>query len=177
MATISETRDITVKYGREDQYIHNFSSFGWRCVSKKLLNRFGNPLPLGEKVSEDDLREKCSYQLTFKREVDESVVAELDALQAQYEDEQLLDTSFGKGRITGSVFLTIGFISCIAAIATGHLTTGALMVMIFFASFTFLGNAAIIATGIVRVVNANKKNAKIRDKQDEILDRARRLLK
>lgn len=180
MAIISEIREERVRYGQEDKYIDQFSNFGWRCTSKRILNRFGNPLPLGERVSENDLREKCFYQLTLKREVDESIIPELDALQAKYEDNPILNVSFGKGRIFWSVVLTIVFIALIvgfiSSMGTG-ITTGATVTLAILAFLSFGGAAALISTGVARVARLSRKNNEASEAQDRILKEARLLLR
>lgn len=180
MAVIVETREERVRYGQEDKYIDQFFNFGWRCTSKRILNRFGNPLPLGERVSENDLREKCFYQLTLKREVDESIIPELDALQAKYEDNPILDVSFGKGRIFWSVVLTIVFIALIVGFISSRrtgITTGGATVLIIVACISFGGAFALISTGIARVIRLNRRNDEAIEIQDNILTEARTLLR
>lgn len=181
MAVISETKEERVRYGQEDKYLDQFSHFGWRCTSKRILNRFGSPLPLGEKVSEDDLREKCFYQLIFKREVDESIIPQLDALQAKYEENPIIDVSFGKGRIVWSILLTVAFIVLISLIVSivskEKRVSGSVGALIALACFAAGGISALISTGIVRTVRLNKRNDQVSIVQDKIVIEARKLLR
>ena len=67
METPLDSKIIRCRYGSEDKVVKDYACFGWTIASKTLLNRFGNPLPVDARVSEDDKREKCSWELTFKR--------------------------------------------------------------------------------------------------------------
>ena len=40
-----ETRKDICRYGNENKIIKEYAQFGWTFESKRLLNRFGNPLP------------------------------------------------------------------------------------------------------------------------------------
>ena len=179
MANIVENRTVVCKYVDERKTIDEYTQFGWILTNKILLNRFGNPLSTNERVSNDDLEEKCSYQLYFTRGIDDSVAMEVNRLQAKYNDIPLLDNSFGGGRVTGCVFLTLALLTFLILSISGFqrvisVSVGIMSLILFFLAAA--GITAIIWGGVVSVINANKKNADIQKQKDEIVAEAKRLL-
>ena len=77
---IYETRKEICKYALLETVVQEYALFGWTLSQKILLNRFGSPLPYGETLSENDLREKCSYELSFSRTVESKKVPTLNKL-------------------------------------------------------------------------------------------------
>lgn len=108
MEKVVENKTVRCRYGCEEEVLKEQANFGWKCISKVLLNRFGNPLPVNERVSESDKREKCSWDLCLNRIVTPDQSAKLAPLEYEYNSCTPVDTSFGKGKITALVFITIG---------------------------------------------------------------------
>ena len=158
MSKIIETRKARCRYGREAQFIKDFELFGWSLSSKQILNRFGNPLPLDERVSEDDLREKCFYELTFTREEEKEIADKLNSLQIEYSSEERLQTCFTGKRVTACVFITLAVL-LFGILAGAFYGDWASFYVFFTACLIALGGfAAVIATGILQVVKNGKKN-------------------
>lgn len=178
MAKIIENKTEVCKYVDYEKRVKELSDFNWVVSSKVLLNKFGNPLSTNEKVDEDDLKEKCSYELHLVREIEDSSVIKVAQLQNEYEANPLKDNSFGGGRVTGCVFLSLLFfgtlfpsISCFSM----NLVVGGWILLII-AILAGLGITAIIWTGIVSVINANEENIVIQQKRDQIAEQARNMM-
>lgn len=171
-----ETRKDICRYGNENKIIKEYAQFGWTFESKRLLNRFGNPLPSDARVSEDDLKEKCSYELYFKRQIHESKVIELTNLQNEYDSIRLLDESYGGGRVTGSVFISIASIACFFASAFSVAQSAKIALAII---GLFVGSPIIVIfiTGCSRKARASNKNVKLRKQKQVIADKAQEVLK
>lgn len=187
MENILETKTIRCRYGSEAQVVKDYSAFGWRLISKNLLNRFGNPLPIDARISESDKREKCSFELTFNRSIDPDKANKLSLLENEYDSLTTADTSFGRGRITASIFMSLGlviFIIMIASAFSGNNGSGSTVevssaMITMFTIFALLlagGLAAIIAPGVVRVVRAAKQNEEVKKRKTEILQEAEKIL-
>ena len=186
MENILETKTIRCRYGSETQVVKDYSAFGWRLISKNRLNRFGNRLPIDAQISESDKREKCSFELTFNRSIDPDKANKLSLLENEYDSLTTADTSFGKGRITGSIFLTLGlsiFLIMMIFVYTSHDNSGtieissSLIIMLFILALFLLGGlAAVIAPGVVRVVKAAKQNEEVKKRKAEILQEAEKIL-
>ena len=110
MAKVLETKKKICRYVYLDKCVGEVKCFGWELTNKILLNRFGNPLNPNEDISESDLREKCSYELSLTREVEKESISQLNSLEFEYESMKYLPNHFSGGRITGCVFLTIAII-------------------------------------------------------------------
>lgn len=180
MANKIEYRTVVVRYGKENECIKHQQHFGWQLTHKTLLNRFGNPLTSDAGIDEDDLREKCSWELHFVREIEESKVIKLCNLQNEYDSYLPLDTSFGKGRITGAVWLSIFSIACYIAGGYWLGTPGiALAIALLFIGFFIFGVPIIIIfiTGAARIARISSENEKRAKKRKEIASEAQKLLK
>ena len=180
MANKIEYRTVVVRYGKENECINHQKHFGWQLSHKTLLNRFGNPLTSDVGIDEDDLREKCSWELHFVREVEESKVIKLSNLQSEYDSYLPLDTSFGKGRITGAVWLSIFSLACIIPSAFWIDTPGIALGIALIAIGIFIFGIPIIiifTTGAGRVARIIKENEKREKKRNEIVAEAQKLLK
>lgn len=180
MAKILQTKTERVRYGQEEKYIEDFEKFGWNLKQKQLLNRFGNPLPLGEYVSEDDKREKCFYDLSLERVVDEKVSKELISLETEYHSIKLEDASFGGGRVVGAIWLSLFSLTCIILGVIWLRTPGMVLAIASLAAGIFIFGAPIsliFANGCGRVVRANKKNKEIEKQKEQIVEEAQKLLK
>ena len=179
MANRVEYRTIVCRYGKDSEIILAQRYFGWEFSHKTLLNRFGNPLTTDAGIDEDDLREKCSWELHFVREVEESKIMELSRLQNEHDSILPLDNSFGKGRITGSVWLSIFSIACYIVGGYYLFTPGiALAITLMILGFILFGVPIIIifTTGAGRVVRINKENEKRSKVRKEIVAKAKKLL-
>ena len=178
MSKIMETRIAICRYGDEESVLKDLSNFGWSLANKKLLNRFGNPLPANERVSESDLREKCSYELSLVRRIDEELVIELNSLQNEYEKLVFIDTSFGGGKITASVFLTIAFIVFLSLALSRVVGSDAGVISLLIFAFLALGGiVAINVSGGIKVANRIKHNEEVAKMRKSLLDQAKQLLK
>ncbi|MBO4856381.1 MAG: hypothetical protein J5511_03310 [Bacilli bacterium] len=184
MENTLDSKIIRCRYGSEDKVIKDYSCFGWTIASKTLLNRFGNPLPVDARISEDDKREKCSWELTFKRFVTPDKAQKLYLLENEYDSLTIANTSFGRGRITGAVFLTLA--SIVSFITYGSsfyrttnefeaTTTLTTMFLIFGLAFAG-GLAAVLVPGILRVSKAVKQNEETEKARKEILKKARKII-
>lgn len=171
MDKIIDKRTIRVRYGTEEKYLKDYAHFGWSLSSKNLLNRFGNPLPLDEKVSESDKREKCFYDLYLVRELESDKIKKLDNLQNEYDSYEPIQTCFSGQRVTGSVFLTIG------AIIFGIFASvyGYIYYLIPFILF-LMGLLAVIITGIFHVISSCKRSDSNEARKKQILEDAKKIL-
>ena len=181
MDEVLETKVIRCRYGEEDRVLREQSAFGWRCVSKNLLNRFGNPLPANERVSESDKREKCTWDLSLNRVIDPEKANKLSSLENEFNSYSHVDTSFGKGRITGSVFLTIG-IFILVIIGASNLTsdaenaTNVAFAVFMIALVALMGLIAIIVVGALSVRNRVIENETAERRKKYILNEAKKIL-
>ena len=179
MAKKIEYRKVVVRYEKENECIKQQKHFGWQLNQKTLLNRFGNPLVSTAGIDEDDLREKCSWELSFIREVEETKIIELSNLQSEYDSYMPLDTSFGKGRITGAVWLSLFSFACIIGGAVWVGTPGiALAIALILVGIIVFGIPVIIVftTGAGRVARIIKENERREMKRKEIALKAKELL-
>lgn len=179
MANVMENRNEVVRYGKENKYLKEFGKFGWTLQSKQLLNRFGNPLPLDEarRISEDDLREKCSYNLKMVRVVDDSIVNQLHSLEHEYQALEYYPASFGGGRVSGSVWLSLVSISLILVGIWGMDINSILCVaLITFGVICGMPIAFIFMSGCSKVSKERKKNLEIKNQKDNLVDQAQKLL-
>ena len=182
-----DSKVIRCRYGSESKVIADYACFGWTIASKTLLNRFGNPLPVDARITEDDKREKCSWELTFKRFVNPEKAKKLYLLENEYDSLTVANTSFGKGRITATVFMSLALMILVIAIVSFYsspvqtgtsfeLNYSTLIIMIIFAFLLLGGIAGVIVPGILRVVKAVKQNNETENKRKEILAEAKRIL-
>ena len=179
MSRIIEKKTVRVPYRLADNYIKDFSKFGWLLVSKQLLNRFGNPVPAGEYISQDYLEEKCSFDIQIKREIDEKNAATLHSLENEYNSLTPYSTGFGGGRVVGCIFLSILSIACYIAGVLWLQTPGiALAIALFLLGFFVFGTPIIIifATGCAHVVRGGKKNLELEKQKEKIVEQAKPLL-
>ena len=179
MGRIIEKKTIRVQYRLADKYINDSSKFGWILVSKQLINRFGNPVPIGEYISEDDLKEKCAFDLQVKREIDEKNAVALHSLENEYNSFTPYSTGFGGGRVVGCIFLSILSFACYIAGVLWLQTPGiALAIALFLLGFFVFGVPIIIifATGCAHVVRAGKKNLELEKQKEKIVEQAKPLL-
>ena len=174
-----ESKIVTCRYGTEKEYLDDLKQFGWTLASKRILNRFGNPLPANERVSESDLREKCSYELTLNRYSDPETSMKLNALENEYNNQVLKQACFSGGRVTGMVFLSLAIL-ILSIVSGSFLSTDAsnsaaiaLLVLDFLA---IGGLIAIILTGAFSVANACKYNDLAREKRKQIAKEASKLI-
>ena len=177
MAKIIENKTEVCKYVDYEKRVEELRVFNWVVSSKTLLNKFGNPLSTNEDIDEDDLKEKCSYELHLVREIEDSSVVKVTQLQNEYEANPLKDNSFGGGRVTGCVFLSLLFFSSlIISILNIQTNPIAGWIFIVLGVLAGLGITAIIWTGIVSVINANEENVVIQQKRDQIAEQARNMM-
>ena len=182
MENILETKTIRCRYGAETQVVNDYSSFGWRLVNKILLNRFGNPLPIDAQISESDKREKCSFELVFNRHIDPEKANRLSLLENEYDSLTTANTSFGRGRITASIFMSLGlavFVLCIMMYLTDpdfSLSTSFFLLFIMFALFLGGGLVAIVVPGALRVARAVRQNEATAKRKAILLQEARKIL-
>lgn len=187
MENILETKTIRCRYGSETQVVKDYSAFGWRLISKNLLNRFGNPLPIDARISESDKREKCSFELTFNRSIDPDKASKLSLLENEYDSLTTADTSFGKGRITASILMSVGltiyaimllpmFFNSDGSGKSIEISSSIVIMLTILALLLVGGLAAVIAPGIVRVVKATKQNEEVKKRKAEILQEAEKIL-
>lgn len=176
-----ESRKIVCKYPLEKAITDEYHKFGWNPTKKTLLNRFGNPLPIGERVSQSDLEEKCSYEIIFTRETDYETASKLDKLQEQYHQIEIKPTHFGGRRVTGMVFISIGRLFMFA-LSIGFFPTSLnetfpayISTTIFFLLLS-LGLHILIVTGIFQCINNGKKNEEKIRQQNDLEKSAKKLL-
>ena len=180
MANKIEYRTVVVRYGKENECIKHQQCFGWQLSHKTLLNRFGNPLTSDVGIDEDDLREKCSWELHFVREVEELKIIELSNLQNEYDAYLPLDTSFGKGRIAGGVWLSIFSLACIIPGVTWISSPGIVLGIALITVGIFIFGIPVIiifTTGAGRVARIIQENERREKKRKEIAAEAQKLLK
>lgn len=180
MAEITENKTVRVRYINESSTIEECRRFGWVLVNKTLLNRFGNPLPIDHRLSEAELKEKCYLDLYFRRTVDENLSLRLSMLQMEYDKNVPVRSSFGGGRVTGLVFLSLAFIIFFALIVTYFFrSNGTIAQLIAFITINQLaagGMAAIIITGVLSVKRGNRRNIEIKQNRLRISEEASKLL-
>ena len=179
-----QTNKVVVRYPLKRQYVEERKKYGWKLQNEMLLNRFGNPLPIGERVSQEDLEEKCSYELIFTRDIEPEIADKLDKIHDELSTLKILNNKFGGGRVTAMVFLSIGIL--VLAIAAAALSEGAktdpAFVPPFNASWTllvlaFLGLGAIIFTGVLQVIKNIAKNVETKAKIETLEAEREELLK
>ena len=175
MEKVFETRKKICRYTEVNSYLKTMKNFGWEINNKILLNRFGNPLNPNENVSESDLREKCSYELTLQREVEKDSISKLNSLEMEYESEKYLDAFFGRGRVTACVFLTLAVIVffILAFSPNENAVATAFAVLAFVA---LLGLIAVVLTGALSVYKRCQYNDNLAERKKQILKEARDLL-
>ena len=179
MSTLLENRSFVCKYAEGDRYLKHLKEFGWVLSSKKILNRFGSPLSPREKVSEDDLREKCSWQFDMVRQVEFDLARELNEFQSKYDSINYEEPSFGKGKAAGTVWLSI---FSLLAIFIGIGTTRTVN-NIFGYTLIGVGIALgipigfLIASGSANIVRTKNKNEEIDLQKEQIAKQASQLLK
>lgn len=180
MSKTQETRIQCCKYGNEKKLINAFSIFGWNYSSKQLLNRFGNPLPYDTKLDESELREKCSYNVSFTREIEQERARKLDKLQSEYFELKEYQRCFSGKRVTGCVFLTVAIIlfiiltfSFYGANPNNSNWVFALVALLI----ALLGLIAVIITGVFGVINNCKKSDEVKKRKEQIIKEAKEILK
>lgn len=181
MDEILENKSIRVRYGTEDQVLADYANFGWKCINKVLLNRFGNPLPLNEVLSEADKREKCFWDLSLNRVISQEKSERIASLEYEYSCLAPCDTSFGRGRITATVFLTIGFIICVilsisSILGDGENPMAGFTAAVVMASMCLGGIVAIVVPGALRVRNRVIRNEESVVRRKQILIDAKKIL-
>lgn len=173
-----ETKTVTCRYGTENEYLDDLKNFGWNLASKKLLNRFGNPLATNEKVSESDLREKCSYELTLNRLIDPEISMKLNALENEYNSLVLKQSCFSGGRVTGMVFLSAAalfFLIMSITMFRSNEVNGATVFLIL-GLVAISGLIAIILTGAFSVARACKDNNHAIERRKQLVKEASKIV-
>lgn len=177
MSKIVETRKEHCKYGNENTYIKIYGFFGWSYSSKQLLNRFGNPMPIDERISESDMREKCSYELTFTREVEKETADELNKLQNEYLSIKEFQSCFSGKRVTGCVFLTIAVLFFSSFAVGFYFSDNSLWSLyIIFAFLAFCGLIAVIIPGVFVAMKNGETNDKNKIRKKQIKEKAAEIL-
>lgn len=178
MSPILETRTEICRYGNEDIYLTELEKFGWILSSKRIVYRNGTPLPLDTSYSEEVLRERFYVELTLERNVDDEVRVELNKLQREYDSLKPQPRRFGKGRVVGSVFISLLSFSCLIY-AWPFYAKGDMNNFVTFLSLAIVFGAPIIPifiTGIRGVVKYRNDVEAAKVKRAEIADMARELL-
>ncbi len=149
-----QTNKVVVRYPLKRQYVEERKKYGWKLQNEMLLNRFGNPLPIGERVSQEDLEEKCSYELIFTRDIEPEIADKLDKIHDELSTLKILNNKFGGGRVTAMVFLSIGILV-----------------------LALLGLGAIIFTGVLQVIKNIAKNVETKARIETLKAEREELLK
>ena len=176
MAKVLETKKKICRYVDLDKCVGEVKCFGWELTNKILLNRFGNPLNPNEDISESDLREKCSYELSLMREVEKESISQLNSLEFEYESIKYLPSHFSGGRVTGCVFLTIAIIVLSIITSSFYEDHSIMVTLLVLTTLAFLGLLATILTGVFSVRSNCEKNDKIDIRKKEILQSAKKLI-
>ena len=176
-----EQRTIRCRYGEEDRYLKDISSFGWSLSSKTLINRFGNPLPLDAHIDESEKREKCFIDLGLIREIETDKIMELNALQNEYDALSPVPGGFGKGRIVGMVFTMLGIFFFFALsytfFGTGNPEATATGFVFLVLGLLFIGGiVALIVSGVGRVKKISAKNKARLARRNELKQKAEEIL-
>ena len=168
---IVETKKVICKYPLLQSVLDENAIFGWVIKNKILLNRFGNPVPLGETIDEDDLKEKCSYELSFTRIVESTKSTQLDSLQTSYSALQSKPTKFSSKRVSGLVWLSILF----TALLIGVFSIDNMILLIPLV-LTFGGLLATILVGAKRCAQATTYNEQCELKKRRIEQESKKIL-
>ena len=183
MPVVEQSKKETCKYDQIQRFVEEQKRFGLIFNSKLLLNRFGNPLSPNEDVDEDDLREKCYYEVTFIRHIDKEKLDKINSIEHEYSSLKPKSAYFSRGRATACVFLTIGMMLFLAlgfSLFEGLLKEEPdyTCVIFFILSFAaFIGLFLVIFFGVFDVIEENKKNEKIWKRKKELAEQAAELLK
>ncbi len=177
---ICENKKVVCRYPLFEGVVQEHALFGWTLSEKILLNRFGSPVPYGVTFDEGDLKEKCSYELSFTRVIESKKVPTLNELHERYNALELKPTKFAKKKIVGLVWLSIAFFAFLlgglGASANGSLDGGALGLCVFVAFLAAGGCAAIITTGVIGVKKAKKVNVEILTQKRHLVLQAKKVL-
>ena len=134
-------------------------------------------MPYGVTFDEDDLREKCSYELSFTRVIESKKVPTLNELQERYNTLEFKPTKFSKKRVVGLVWLSIAFFTFFLVGACGNSLESSARLLGFFVAFLAAGgSAAIIATGVISVKKALKLNKETLAQKQHLILQAKKVL-
>ena len=179
---MQETRKERCSYGYEKRLIDRLAKFGWQYSSKQLLNRYGNPLPLTNSLTESEKQQKCFLDVTFVRDLEEGLGPQINSLEDEYNTLIKLETSFTIKRVGSLIFLTfvlfvlllLGFLD--AFVFDNPLSHIEAIVFFVLSGIVALLMGLIIATGIVRAIKNGKTNEMKRVRKYEIEGQVTELL-
>ncbi|MBR0439757.1 MAG: hypothetical protein IJK27_03290 [Bacilli bacterium] len=173
-----QTKTVVCRYGTEMEYLKLLKKFGWELSSKRLLNRFGNTLPPNEKLTESELIEKCSYELTVSRIIDPELGLKLNSIENEYESLILRPNHFGGGRVTAMVFLSIAILalSIVSGVMFSEGDSSVGSTLLIFDLLAIGGLIAIIVTGAFIVAMDCKENESLEKEKKRLLDEAEKML-
>lgn len=178
MAIVTQTKKEVCRYSEYEYYSKTLAFFGWAITEKHLLNKFKNPVALGETISEADKREKCFYEISLKRTVDENKIYQLDKLFAEYDACKPQPAAFSGGRITAMVFVSLPLFGFLIA-ALSSISHSIALFITFFLLAIFLpmaGLAGLIVSGVFGVARILRENNKKEQRRKDILRLVQELL-
>ena len=178
MGKVIENRKIVCRYGNTEKIIEEQKNFGWVATSRVILNRFGKPLPLDTKISEQTLISKCSVELTFVREVEEEKIVQLNSLQVEYEIKKEAPNNSPVLLWLLVVALFLGATACCILAPSLYDVIGIESIVIFIGSGAVLLMIAIVLC-VVLSNNENEKKKLVdekNDKREALVEEAKKIL-
>lgn len=176
-----ETKVERVKCGTEAYCIKDAECFGWTFSSKRLLNKFGNPLPSNHGLSKEELLAKCYYDIQFVRDVDINLVKELSNLEDKYISLRIINATssrFGKGRIFAIVVCSIVTTAAFGVLfsSKGNFDSPSFIATIIVGLLGLAGLLSLIFTGVYQVKKTNSLQFDAEQERKRIKSKAKALL-